>query len=1009
MSIPSDRPMVCPVVIGRNNYLDSISRFLENAHNPAGPTILITGEAGIGKSRLVSEAKKQAARRGLLILQGNCFEPDRNFLYGPLLDLLRSFFASQTSETTGQLLGSTAQELVKLLPELTFRLPGLKPTPLLEPEQEKHRLFYSLLQLFNQLAAAQPLLVIIEDLHWCDDTSLEFLLQLVRRTTSQSIVVLLTYRNEEVNPGLDHFLAGVERERLATEWPLKQLSSLETDQMLQAIFELKQPTRPQFLNKIYSLTEGNPFFIEEVLRALITEGEIFYDVNGWERKAIDELHIPRSVLDAVQRRIQQLSSPAKSLLNLAAVAGRRFDFSLLQNLTGKAESELMELLKELIAAQLVVEVSAERFGFKHALTRQAIYLGLLTRERQILHSRFGETLERLYANALDSHLDELAYHFYEAGSWAKALAYSQKLGEKASALFAPGTAVEHFSRTLEAAKNLGVNPSPQLYQARGRAYETLGEFDLARADQETALHIAQTNKDQAAQWEALRHLGMLWAGRDYARTGQYYRQAYDLARQMANPLILAHSLNWLGNWHLNVASPRQALDYHRQALVIFRELGEQPGLAETLDLLGLTSCLEGDMIQCRAYYEQAIKLFGELNDRAGLASVLATLPLCSGAYQTSLTVSVILDQKQIVSEAETGLKIAQEIGQRSAEAFGMLMLSSYLGLHGEYGRALELAKASLKIAQEIGHQQWTTTAHFTLGALYFDLLDLTQAQQQLEQALDLSKAIGSLFWEHCTVGYLALVYIAQGKGEQAQAVLDLVLKTSAAPQMVGQKLVWFARAELARYSGDLEQAFQLVEELIIEARNQGSVITPAVPRLLHLQGLLRLAGAAGESEEAQKQTEAALRAASQAADQQGVKPLQWRIQLELGNLYQTLDRYEEAQQAFSTARAIIEQLAANLPDELLQTTFRRTAAKLFPDQTRPLSGRVAKEPALNLLTGRELEVLGLVAAGLSNAQVAEKLSISVSTVNVHLNSIYGKLDVKSRTAATHYALEHKLI
>lgn len=1014
MSIPFERSTVCPVLIGRAFYLDLLFRYLDNVHNSTGQTILITGEAGIGKTRLVREARHKATNLGLLTLQGNCFEPDRNFLYGPLLNLFRSFFGTRTSAEITQILGLNARELVKLLPELALQIPDLQPSPPLEPEQEKHRLFYTLDQFFSQLTSKQPLLVIIEDLHWCDSNSLEFLLQLVRRTTSQPMVLLLTCRIEEINPDLDHFLAALERERQVIEWSLKALTASDTDKMLQAIFDLKQATRPEFLLKIYGLTEGNPLFIEEVLRALIMEGEIFYEGSGWERKAIDELHIPRSVRDAVQRRCLQLSEAAKNLLALAAVAGRQFDFILLKDLTGKAESELIQLMKELISGQLVVEESAERFAFRHALTRQAIYLDLLTRERQALHNHIGDTIERLYATVLDGHLDELAYHFYEGKNWIKALVYLQKLGEKAQSLYAPRAAVEYLTRALEATKALGVTASPELYRARGLSYETCGEFELARDDLEAALQAARLTEDQMAEWQALRYLGMLWAGRDYDQTGQYYRQAYLLARQMNAPLILAHSLNRLGNWYLNVAKPEEALEYHSQALVLFKELGEQQGLAETLDLLGMTSCLKGNLVESRAYYEAAIILFTELNDRASLSASLGTLCFCCGSYQANLTIPVVLEPEKVISEVETALKIVQEIDQKATEAFCRLIFASYLGFHGDYSRALRELNISLQIAQDIGHQQWITATHFTLGALFFDLLDLPQAQYHLEQALAMSKATGSLHWEHCTVGYLVLVYIAQGNREKVELVLQPVLKTSLTPQTVGQKLVWFARAELARYSGEFTEALQFVEELVLEAANHSGDKTPAVPRLLLLKSILLISGLAGEQDKDKdketKQAESILLAASRAAIRQGVKPLQWRIHLELGKLYQATARQDEAHQEFATAHTIIEQIAASLPptQAALQTAYLQATAVLFPNSTLSQLRRGSKDQPAKFLTKRELDVLGLVAAGLSNAQVAEKLTISISTVNVHLNSIYGKLEVKSRTAATLYALEHKL-
>jgi predicted ATPase len=464
------------------------------------PSVHIGGTNGKGSvCTLVAEALAAARTRrthdgqpGLLVLQGRCFEPDRALPYAPLLDLLHTFFSARSPDDILREAGSTAPELVKLLPELATVLPDLAPTPAFEPEQEKRRLFQALTQFFTCLAARQPLLVVVEDVHWSDDTSLEVLLYLARRLAPHPILLVLTYRSDEVHPSLAHFLAVLDRERAATELALSRLTAGEVDAMVRAILELNRPVPAEFLDLMYALTEGNPFFgnpffIEETWKSLITASELHLAEGVWGWTPIEQMRIPRSVQDAVQRRVVQLSPAARRVLTLAAVAGRRFDFALLQQVTGCAEDDLLCQIKELIAAQLVVEESAERFAFRHALTRQAIYVQLLARERQALHRTIADTLQRLYAATPDSHLGELAYHSYEAGAWDQALDYSYRVGRQAHALYAPRAAIEHLTRALEAAGHLSMAPPPGLYRVRGLAYETLGDFVRARADHDAAL------------------------------------------------------------------------------------------------------------------------------------------------------------------------------------------------------------------------------------------------------------------------------------------------------------------------------------------------------------------------------------------------------------------------------------------------------------------------------------------------------------------------------------------
>ena len=369
------------------------------------------------------------------------------------MDLVRTYLAGQTASTAKAFMGSLASELVKLLPELALNETELVPTPNLDPESEKRRLFETFVQFsinmmhraMNQApeygrqpdesiitdtrSSSRPLLFIVEDLHWSDDISLELLRYLARRLAGEPLLLLLTYRSDEMHPALQHFLAALSHEQRPIELTLPRFTSQEVDAMLRDILELERPVHAEFLNAIYDLTAGNPFYVEEVLKSLIISGDLFFRDGAWDRNPIEELRIPHSVQDAVQRYSAMLSEGAQHTLTVAAVAGVQFELQVLQDVTGWSEAELLPYLKEMLTAQLVIEESAEHFAFRHALTRQAIYSQLLAREHQVLHLKIGESLEhRQQADFGDRHVSSLvsfeaamAYHFYEAGVWEKSL------------------------------------------------------------------------------------------------------------------------------------------------------------------------------------------------------------------------------------------------------------------------------------------------------------------------------------------------------------------------------------------------------------------------------------------------------------------------------------------------------------------------------------------------------------------------------------------------------------
>jgi DNA-binding CsgD family transcriptional regulator len=983
---PLDKPIVCPVTIGRQPHLAEIERLLDQLALGHGQTLLVTGEAGIGKSRLVAETKARAEQRAVLVLQGQCFETDRSLPYAPFVDLFRSFLTSRAGG------GVADADLADLLPDLAE---GQARTPLeLDPPQQKRRLFRALSKLVNDLTQDRQVLMVVEDVHWADETSLELLNALARLTIPRPLLLALTFRSDEVDDSLRGLLTALDRERLSVELRLQRLTLDELEAMLSAIFELGRPRRTEFLDLIYGLTEGNPFFVEEVLRALIGAGDIFQRDGAWTRKPIAELRVPRSVDDAVQRRTAQLGAAAREVVALAAVAGRRFDFELLGALSGYDEAALVAIVKQLIAAGLIVEESADQLAFRHALTRQAIYGGLLARERRLLHRRVAETLEQLGRARLEDAVADLAYHYAEAGLAEPALSYARRAGERALRMYAPHAALEHFNRAIDAEQQLGAPRDAELLRLRGQAHDLAGDFAAAEADYSASAEAARAGNDRRTEWAALLDSSLLWAGRDYERTGAYATAALAIAQAIGDQRMIAQTLNRVGNWHMNRDELAESMRHHEQALELFKDLGDERGLAETLDLLGMASST--DPTRSATYYAQAIPLLRKLDDRPRLVNSLAMYMLASGAalYETVSVPTDLVPLSRAEAAGEEALRLAREIEWPAGESFVSWEIALWLAPRGDYGRALRYARSGLDIATAIDHRQWIAGALVTVGILYLDLGAYSDAAEAISAGLTRAREVNSANFIRIGSALLARAFVAQRRLTEAAAILETVLEPGMPMVTAGQRLCWLSWAELQMALGKPALTLETADGLIGDSDG-------VAPTVWYVRG--EALAALGRSAEAAD----VLRGARAAAESRGARGILWRILAAQARVLRGLGRREEADQALNAARAVLADLADEIDEPALRETFVRETHAVVPPPPAPTAARAAKA-RFGGLTAREREVARMIARGLSNRAIADHLVLGERTVESYVSNILGKLTFTSRAQIAAWAVEHGL-
>jgi DNA-binding CsgD family transcriptional regulator len=1002
MSLLVHQPVICPVLVGRAPLVAALERLLEQAVAGKGQTALLAGEAGIGKSRVIAEMQARATARSIVTLQGQCFEADRVVPYAPVIDLARSLLVTQSPADLVRDFGPAAPLLLAVAPEFAALLPAFSTMATIDAEQGKRRLFEALAQTVVRVSAAGPVLLVVEDLHWCDDTSLEFLLYLARCSLGWPILLLLSYRDDEVHPSLVHFLTGLDRERLAMELHLGRLAAGDLEAMLRAIFTGSGAPPADLGRLLYMLTEGNPFFIEEMLRALLVTGHLTAANGEWQFRAPAVWRVPRSVQATVQRRAEHLSAAALRVLTLAAVVGQRFDFSLLQALGRLDEAELLGCLAELIAAQLVVEVSAEQFSFRHALTRQAIASRLLLRERRGLHQKIVERLESTTTDMAAARLADLAWHAFEAEDWPRTLRYARGAGERAWALHALHEAIQHFTRALQAADYLSIAAPPELLRARGLVFETVGDFERARSDHEAALHVARTSGDLRTEWQALLDLGASWAAHDYSKSGAYLRQAIDLARVLDDPICLAQGLNRLGNWLANTGRPAEGIQVHHDALRLFEGAENHHGIASTLDLLGMANVLYGDWNAAVERYGQAITLFRELGDARGLATSLAGRGPFAGPPLSETTFVALWPRAACERDLSEAAELMSQLDWPAGRAFLGIGASPTLAYFGDFGAALARAQETLQIAMEIGHQQWLAGAHSILGEIYVLMLAPDQAVKHLTTALTLAQAVGSSWWIGLSAADLAQAYLLKRQVARAEAVLEAVgdlTSPSREPRTVAERRVVWVWGELALRRDKPMEALRIAEALMASA--PGPSREQPIPVLLLLQGQALLA--LGRQAEAKR----ALDEAKRGALQRDVRPFIWQVHAALGRLHERRRERTQARDAFALARDAVQTLATTIDDDTLRDAFLAAAAVRLPTARPPTALRGEKQ-RYSGLTRREREVASHVAAGRSNREIAALLFVGEGTIATHVSSMLTKLDFTSRSQIAAWATQRGL-
>ncbi len=1032
----SNKPLLCRELVGREQEAHVLHEALQRAITGQPQLLLLAGEAGVGKTKLCRAFIEASWSEQALVLFGQAMFQDRTLSFGPFLDAFRRYFTGHFSPATSTPAAFAALDtsvqtslgfLLRLLPELAPLFPGVPLPKLDDPNTRLYQqqgLFHSMLVGFQALAQAEgkPLLLALEDLHWADETSLELLGFLAQRldvntshpTIPLPLLILGTYRLEALpeSPALRRLLVQLQSQRLLHEVRLSPLPFSEHWRCVNSI--LNQAVPEKFADYLFNWDEGNPFFTEELLGAMAANGQLQAQAKGWVILPDTRPHLPSSLTEAILERFQQLPDADQEVLAYASVIGRAFDFPLLAALCNRDEHTLVAMLRRAVRAQLISEVGTatpgepERYQFRHALTREAIYDNMLTPERRLRHRAAAEMLEQLASEPSSTRRDDvarlLAEHYWRAGLPEKARPYALQEADRTRHIFA--------FREERYYLNMAQSSLPQDSPERLSLLQRMGQLSMSIYELADAL-----------QW-----LDMAKAG--YLRIGDHHKALYVMAN-----LLLAH-------WQIASPSLRgMVVEIEAAAKQAFAELdggGDVELLAATA-LFAHYWTVHGLYSRSRPWLDRCFALYELLDDPARVPAIQLG-HLTRGwfkAYRNSR------EAEEGIVEVRNAIDAASEYSLPDVLMIGHTTMAWLLI---QWGRGDE-AKRVLEEAAEHEERSGTLLPSFVLGLYYFYLGErweqaITSLRSQIERLDRLHVACLA------AAARVSLAHILLARDELADATL---LLQTAQPYLESNNEyiylapLWWGFAKLRSIQGDPAQAQREYEHILARWKASEDTIT-IFPMLLdgiifysdtgkleragqwlaELEGVMELTenpvGMAALQEArgvvlaAQGDAETAISFLRQAVEAWGRLTWRYRLALAAQRLASVLLEWASisstnrslAQAAREEAAALLDQaevtyIDLHVPTGIAAVHELRSATRLEAQEKRRHTLMTRYE--WQGLTLREMEVLKQLAAGKTNRDIAAALHISVGTVELHISHIFARLGCETRTQAATIALE----
>jgi class 3 adenylate cyclase/tetratricopeptide (TPR) repeat protein len=803
--------------VGRDGELGRLREILEKSRAGQGQIVAVSGEPGVGKSRLFWEFTHSHRTHGWLILESSPVSYGRMTSYLPVSEMLKTYFGIEDHDDQRRIREKVTGKILTLDDALRTTIPvflGLLDVPTDEAEQEteprerRRRTLDALKRLFLRESQVQPLLVIFENLHWLDGETQAFLDSLVESLPAARMLLMVNYRPE--------YAHGWGSKSYYTQFRIDPLQPESADELLQAILGSDTALAP-LKELLVTQTEGNPFFLEECVQSLVETGALKGDRGQYRlARSVDTLQMPPTVQAVLASRIDRLEPEDKRLLQAASVIGKDVPFTLLDAIADLPEETLRSGLMRLQSAEFVYETTlfpALEFTFKHGLTHDVAYGSLVTGRRRSLHARVVDALERLHGDRLGEHVERLAYHAVRGEAWEKAIVYLRQAGAKASSRAGNQEAVGFLEQALQALVHL-----PE-----------------GHAKLEQAIDIRLELRPPLLQLGRLREVLQL------------SKEAEQLGAELGDESRLARVYSYLVNYHYLTGEPDLAIDYGERCLRIADATQDLALQTLARGYLGLAWHVQGQYRRAELILRQnvdALQAQGTVADQSAISYVTSSGWL-------GFTLAELGDFHAADACVDQAMRVADGAGHVYAQTIARTLAGLVWLRRGHLDRALGLLQPSLEACREKHLDVWRPLPSSLLGLGLALSGRLAEAQPLLEDGVHLNEVLGVNAYLALWTLHWAEGLMVAGEGDRARAMAQHALDLAVAHKERGhQAWAWRLLGDIASRGGapalaEAEQHYRQALAIAEELRMQ-----PAIAHVkLGLGRTMRLAGDRDGAEE----------------------------------------------------------------------------------------------------------------------------------------------------------------